>query len=498
MSYVRRFRQHIPFYKSKFPDTDVREFWHNHRDLCDPDCRWGIPLVHDQWIMWVIEDDDPTGTIINFNNGENSKLTLCCLNEGDDDACQTLDVEVFPSKTLMMQKSCVVNGEVYQFNYARFKLEGHANCGLHYFKLIAYIGTPKERIFYSEPVHIYNETRRLYKLNINDSCGIGGVQWAKIWPEWPTIDGYEVYLPPLTEAAFVEEITNEEVEQDGKGNEIPLFESRDWRYQFDTAFVPEHYSEIIAELTQTDNNAITFPDRKHDYYEKIKRCESSITSDNDGCYTNTNISFLINRYTKDACCDNDPCECPEDFAIQAKSYSIDQAAAEALAVVGDIYIVPDSAAGPAWATAQNNIATWDGVDWVYTPNDKGLLAFVDDVSSYWISEGTIGAWRNFWMFVESATDEVSPDCTWLVVSVIPQGMFAKLQYRVSPGGPWIDSEQSLGGLVGEYLSADDWLSGVTHYTGSANTYDLRMVALNIGCAQSTSDELTYLQTENCI
>lgn len=497
MSYVRRFRQHVPFYKTQ--SVDDRSEWHHNRFLCDPNCVVGIPIVDGQFIMWAIEDDAPVDTILDFRNGGNSLLRLCCVSEDlDADPCEALDVENIQDEVVMLQENCIIDGVAVQFNYARWKFSKNANCGLFYFKLIAYNGTPQERIFYSEPIHVYESTKRLYKLNINDACGVGGIQWANIWEGWPTIDGYEVFLPDLTEAAFVDEVSDEEVEEDGIGNEIQVFESKAWRYQFDTVHVPEHFAEIIAELSLTDDNAITFPDREKDHYVKICRVEDIHTSDEDGCHVIVNCVFQINRYSKDNCCDVDPCECPQDDWIEPISYTIDQVAAEAAnPEIGDIYLVPFDSIGAQWAAQQNNIATWDGNDWTFVPNDRNLIANVLDDTVH-VSRGTSSIWEPFYMFIESVTDDVSPDCTWTVVSVLPIGVWAKLQFRVSPAGPWMDSAPTAVAVPGVYHSHIDWNAGITHFTGAMNTYNLRLIALDTGCNIGPSNIETYVQTENCV
>lgn len=496
--YVRRFRQHIPFYKSNFPNDDRRIYWHHMRKLCDHDCIFGIPVLQNQFVMFVVEDPSPTDITIDLRAGQGSTIYLCCLDEGDADACTALTIADLQGEVLFDHTNCVIDGEAKQFNYFRFKVPSNAPCGVKYFKIIAYEGTDNERIFYSQPIEIFDRNAKMYKLNINDDCGIGGVIWSDVWEGWPSIDGYEVYLPEITETAFIEHVQDEEVEEDGHGNERQIYASLNWKYQFDTGLVPDHFAEIIAELKITGNNHITFPDDQAFHYVALERAETTMTPDNDGCFMQVSTTFLINKYTKDACCATDICECPQDNAIQVLSYITDQTDAEIGVVAGDKYIVPNGAGGPNnpdWGAHDNKIATWDGADWVYEVMPAGSLALTADTSLYYVKGSS--AWILGFMFVASIVDNAPVDCTWTVTSIVAAGVFAKLQVSVTGSGIWTDSIPGPALPPTGYLPPATHASGIQHYTPLADNYDLRLVALDTGCNIPTGLGLSYIQVEVC-
>ena len=497
--YVRRYRQHIPFYKSEFPFEDRRVYWHHNRCLCENDCIFGIPIVHNQYLMFAIEDDSPTGEEIQiFGASANSRFELCCINEGDAADCENLEIVSNSGQDAIETKICVENGQPIQFNYFRFQLQDTASCGLHYLKLIAYEGTSNERVFYSQPVYVYRALDvgrlKLLKLNINDSCQVGGIKWSQIWQGWPFIDGYEVYLPENSATAFVDEVTDGETEEDGVGNEIQVFKSVSWRYQFDTGYVPEFYAEMIAEITQTDNNAISIPDRNAIHYVEFSNAESSIQSDNDGCLVNVNINYLINKYNTDACCDVDECECPQDDAQQVISYVVDQNDAEIDVEIGDTYIVPNNGSAitnPDWSTHDNEIAVWNGSGWNYSVPNAGDIVYNQALGQYMMSKGVGDIWILDLLFITSAVSNGPGTCTWNVEALIPNGVWAKLQWMQSGSGIWNDS-------TGNFLNQSEWLSGQTHSSPFANTYELRLVALDTGCDIPNGNIVQIVQVGSCV
>jgi len=443
--------------------------------------------------MFVIEDNDSTGIDMVFHGGsQNSRIEFCCIDQTDISDCDDLTWENIPQETLSTHKNCVIDGELFQFHYIRMKLPDDAPCGLRYFKFIAYEGTSNERIFYSEPVYVYEDSKRLYKLNINDPCGVGGVNWVDVWQGWPLNDGYEVYLPPLTEVAFVDEVTESTTVDNGDGDQKQVFASVSWRYQFDTEFIPEHYAEIIKEITNTQNNSITFPDRQQDHYVKIADAESAISSDEDGCFVQVNMQFEIKRYVDRVCCNEAPCQCPQDDAMTVISYTTDELDAEL--VFGNTYIVPDGAAGPnnpAWSAHQNEIAIWNGSGWDFSTSPVRTIAYVEDEENYYISIGGGGTWSDNLMIITNATYNGAGTCTWTVEGVIPNLTWGKLQWSVSGSGVWNDAD-------GVYEDADAWASGVEVYLPAINNYDLRIVPLDIGCDLVNSEEYGISQTESCI
>ena len=498
--YVRRYRQHIPFYKSDFPFEDRRIYWHHRRCLCDPDCVFGIPIVEDQYLMFEFEDDSPTGVTVDpFGASANAAVTLCCLNEGDADVCIPLTL-VDNSQSFAEHKVCVIDGSPIQFNYLRFQLPEIDNCGIYYLKITAYSGV-NERIFYSQPVEYYSTGKardyKLVMLNINDKCTIGGINWAEVYQGWGDddfIDGFEVYLPRQVAAAFVEEVSDEEVEEDGKGNEIKIFEKTDWRYQFDTGFVPDHFAEIIKELSHTDNNSITIPDRQASHKFKIGRSATTMTSDNDGCYMNVNVNFLVNTYSSDACCQVDNCECPADNSIQAISYTTNQDDAEVSPTEGDTYLVPNNGPAPNnpdWSTRDNEIAVWNGTDWDYTNNTIGLYAYVDDASDYYLSRGVGDVWTPNDALITNIVEVGGGSCTITVTAVIPLMTWAKIQISPAGAGTWTD-------MNGVYYSLSEWQSTKNFSVGIAGNYDFRLVHLDIGCGLDPSPIFNFTTTESCV
>ena len=121
--YVRRYRQHIPFYKSDFPFQDRRIYWHHRRCLCDPDCIFGIPVVRGQYLMFVVEDDSPTGEdIIPLGASQNSTIELCCLDDGDLSDCPDLSLVEVQGQTFYSHRNCMIDGLPIQFNYFRIKV----------------------------------------------------------------------------------------------------------------------------------------------------------------------------------------------------------------------------------------------------------------------------------------------------------------------------------------------------------------------------------------
>lgn len=500
--YIRRFRQHIPFYKSLGPFTDRRVNWYHNRHLCDTGCIFGIPVLRGQHLMFVVEDPDWTALDIDFRPGQGSVIQLCCLDEDDSVDCGDIQIDTTPGEFFFHHEVCFIDGEPIQFNYFRIKLPTQAiPCGLRYFKIIAYEGTSNERYFYSQPVQVFDDRKRLLKLNIHDTCSVGGVQWAKVMQQWQFIDGYEVYLPDLVEAAYVDDVTDEEFEEDGRGNEVQIYESTSIRYQFDTGLVPEHFKEIITEITKTNDNSIVFRDNNNDPVVKLSRAEATITIDGDGCLMNANVQFQIHKYDRDSCCDVTDCDCPQDSAKTVISYIIDEIVAEDGATPGDCYLVPNNGAAgpnPEWKSHDNEIATWNGTGWDYEVPNIGDLVFVDDVGKYYISRGPGDFWAEDFCQIVSITDQAGPTCTWTVIAAIPQFSLAKLQFRTSvPVGAWVDSIPSAGGSSLGYLDQDAWASGQDHFTQLPNTYDLRLVFLDTGCSLTCDDFGTYLQTESC-
>lgn len=500
--YVRRYRQHIPFYKTPLNSVDKR-YWHHNRILCDPECIFGIPVVMGQYLMFCFEDDEPRDiTVVLGGVTQNSTIELCCLSEGhvgwDTNDCPDVVVPDIKNQTFYSHKICVIDGVPVQQNYMRIFIP-FTECGLRYFKISAYNGDGTgQRIFYSQPVMVYTQQQaldlRLLKLNINDSCGVGGIDWNLIWHGWQDIDGYEIYLPENTRASFIEKISNEEVEEDGKGNEVQIFESVDWKYQFDTGYVPDHYAELINELALTGNNAVTMLDDNIPsslvvpHYVEISRCETEMTSDGDGCFMNTNVQFLINKYNKDSCCDIDECECPQDEAINVESYIIDQVTAEAAASFGDVYVVPSGAVGAEWAANQNKIAQWTSGGWVYTVPTIRDMILTADTAAYYISLGGVLAWSSNLLNITSVVYQGIGTCLWDVFSVIPHNSFAKIQIKAGAGS-WNDATG--------FLSSDVLLSGASVSTDLINNYEVRLVPLDTGCNLSTSLTFGFAQTESC-
>ena len=494
--YIRRYRQHIPFYKSNYPNPDRRVYWHHNRCLCDPDCIFGIPVVVGQYLMFEFEDPDPTGLTVNpFGASSNTRIELCCISDGDSSDCPDL-VMTQAQLQLASHRNCIIDGSPIQFNYLRFQFPAGTNCGLHYLKIVAYEGTSNERIFYSQPIEVFTASdatvKKLVKLNINDSCSIGGIQWSEIFGGWSSIDGYEVYLPWETAAAFVQEVSDEEVEEDGKGNEIQVFEKTDWRYQFDTGFVPDHYAEIIKEITHTDNNSITIPDRQAKHKFCIGRESSTMTPDGDGCLLNVNMTFLTNTYSSDACCDDDPCECPKDNAITAISYTTDQDVAELAPDLQDTYLIPNIApigVNPDWNGKENQIAVWNGSGWDYSPNSIGLYVTVDDAGDCYLSLGVGNEWVPNDAYITNIVE--LPLCQITITGVIPLITWAKVQISVAGLGVWSDIDSI-------YYDSSQWQAGQTFSVPVANNYDFRLVHLNIGCGLQNSPIETFLTTNTCI
>lgn len=501
--YVRRYRQHIPFYKSDYPQEDRRIYWHHRRCLCDPDCIFGIPVVADQYLMFVFEDDDPTGIQANpFGVSSNTRIELCCIEDGDASDCPDLNI-VSDGQSLVENRQCIIDGSPIQFNYLRFKFPDDTNCGLHYLKIVAYEGTPNERIFYSQPIEVFSESqardKKLVKLNINDTCGIGGIKWSEIYEGWgnPLFgDGYEVYLPWKVASAFVEEISDKEVEEDGKGNEIQVFEKTDWKYQFDTGFVPDHYAEIIKELSHTDNNSITIPDRQASHHFCIDGETTTMTPDGDGCFMNVNVNYLVNTYSTDACCDENPCECPKDNAITAKSYTTDQVDAEIAPDIGDTYIVPNNGSAipnPDWKTQDNKIAVWNGSDWDYSPNVVGTYITIEDTApnDCWLSKGNNDIWVNEDALITNIIEVGLGTCQITVTGIVPFIVWAKIQISPNGAGTWTDMDSV-------YYNFTEWQAGQTFSVPIAGNYDFRLVPLNIGCGLKPSPIFDFTTTETCV
>ncbi len=497
--YVRRYRQHIPFYKSNFPQEDRREYWHHRRCLCDPDCIFGIPVVESQYLMFVIEDDSPTDIDMLFSGvSQNSSVYTCCLDEGDNDLCFEWDLQSVQGQTLNEHSICIIDGAPIQFNYLRIQVPDDVQCGLQYIKIVAYEGTVNERIYYSEPIFTYQTSdalqKKLVKLNIGDSCGVGGVNWSDVWGGWSQIDGYEVYLPERAAVSFAEEVTDEEVEEDGKGNEIQIFKKVDVRYQFDTTLVPDHFAEIVKELEMTDDNAVTIVDRQSSHYVEISRAVSTYLPDGDGCYMNVNMSFIINSYSKDSCCDVQICECPSDNAIQAISYTTDQDVAESGVNVGDTYLVPNNGSvitNPDWSTHDNEIAVWNGSGWDYSPNTIQSYVFVIDTGSHWISKGVGDVWEQEDAIITNIFEVGGGTCTVDVTVLSPLLTFWKLQFQVVPGGPWTD-------VSGVFHASEDWINSIQHSVPFMNNYNWRVIPLNTGCSLSMSPEVNMPTTETCV
>ena len=108
------------------------------------------------------------------------------------------------------------------------------------------------------------------------------------------------------------------------------------------------------------------------------------------------------------------------------------------------------------------------------------------------------AWTTNLLIVVSAVDQAPVDCKQTVTCIIPDGVFAKLQYRVSGPNPWIDSIPGPGDPPSGFLDAAAWASGQDHYTGPSGNYDLQLVAIDTGCGVLTTRGLSYVQTENCV
>jgi len=451
-----------------------------------------------QYLMFCVEDDAPTGVTPNpFGVSSNTEFTLCCLDEGDNDACLPLNL-VADQVSLAEHAVCVIDGNPIQFNYYRFIVPEEQNCGIYYIKITAYVGTPQERVFYSQPIEIYSPEKarqyKLLKLNINDTCSVGGINWSEIFPGWNFIDGLEVYLPRDVSSSFVEEVSDEEVEEDGKGNEIKIFEKTDWRYELDTGFVPDHYAEIIKELSHTNNNSITVMDRQADHKYNIGRARTTMTPDGDGCYLNVNVNYLVNTYSSDSCCDTQECECPSDNSIQAISYTTDQVDAEISVNEGDTYLVPNLGAvgpNPDWNVQDNNIAVWNGSDWDYSPNTIGLYAYVDDAGTNYMSLGVGDVWTPNDAWITSIIENGGGTCTVDVIGVIPIGTWAKIQISPAGLGSWTDMD-------GVFYDLNDWQSGQTFSVGIAGNYDFRLVHLNTGCSLNPSPIFNLTTTETCI
>lgn len=499
--YVRRYRQHIPFYKSDFPVEDRRIYWHHARCLCETDCIFGIPIVEDQYIMFEFEDPAATGVTVNpFGPSANATITLCCLDEDDTDICTVLSL-TDNVQSFAEHKICIIDGQPIQFNYLRFQLPEVLNCGIYYFRITAYSGV-NQRVFYSQPVEYFNAQKaidyKLTKLNINDKCTIGGINWSQIYEGWGNddfIDGFEVYLPRQVAASFVEEISDREVEEDGRGNEIKIFEKTDWRYQFDTGFVPDHYAEFIKELSHTSNNSITIRDRQAVHQFKIDTAETTITPDDEGCYMNVNVNFLVNTYSSDSCCSvMEDCECPSDDAIQAISYTTDQVDAETDVNEGDAYIVPNNGSAPTnpnWSSQDNKIAVWNGTDWDYTNNTVGSYVYVQDQSDYFLSLGVADIWVPNDAIITNIVEVGGGSCQVTVNAVIPNLSWAKIQYSPAGAGTWSD-------LDGVHYSLSQWQVGQTFSIGIAGNYDFRLVHLDTGCDLDNSPIFSFTTTESCV
>lgn len=501
--YVRRYRQHIPFYKSNYPFEDRRVYWHHQRSLCDSGCIFGIPVVQSQYIMFVLEDDAPTDVGLIFSGvSQNTTVELCCLQDGDTDVCPAWSLPTSDQKQFSEYKICVIDGEPVQFNYMRIKVPSNADCGLHYLKITAYGGTANERKWYSQPVYIYEPSdvinRKLIKLNIDDPCNIGGINFSEIYQGWGDpqyIEGYDVYLPDGVATAFVEEVTDSEFEEDGKGNEILQYEKVQYRYEFDTNLVPEFFAEFIKEITHTKNNYISIPDNQKTHKFKIGNAETSMTPDGDGCFLNVNVRYTVNVVVHDACCADDPCECPQDNVLTAISYTTDQVDAEASVDIGDTYIVPNNGSAgpnPDWKVHDNEIAVWNGTGWDYSPSNPGTYVYVEDAGDYYIARGIGNVWEPQDAFIENIVDVLGPNCLYNLTGVIPSGTWVKVQISVSGSGVWSDLNN------GDFYTLSDLLSGVEIYIGTAGNWDIRLVHMNIGCSLSNSPSFNLVTSENCL
>lgn len=522
--YVRRYRQHIPFYKDANPEVESRnrQYWHHLRENCDQGCVWGIPVVIGQFIMFYIEDDVPTDLTMDFTGGnQNSTIQLCCIPDGltDDDPadCDTFIPIEDQGQTFFVHNLCVRDGQLIQRNYIRFLFDVQA-CGLYYIKILAYDTEDEslQRVYYSQPIDVIPEQKaidwKMLRLNMWDECGIGGINWAEgigdlgFWQNIGATGGQEVWLPREVRSSFIDKVTNEEVEEDGVGNEIPIFESVDWRYQFDTGFVPDHFAEFIHELALLSQKSITMRDKTAtgylgpsipnyaDHEVPIKRVETDMTPDGDGCYMNVNVQFLINKYNKSTCCTTDICECPQTEAIQAISYTTNQDDAEMNVTVGDTYLVPNNGpAGPNpdWQIHDNEIAVWNGSDWDYTPQVIRDYAYVDDVGSYYVSLGPGDVWEDADAVITNIVEVGGGTCMLTVTGVTIQNTWWKLQIEIAPA-VWQDVD-------GVFYSSDQWLAGQDHYVDTAGNYDFRLFPIDIGeCPLIPSDEFNFDTTETCI
>jgi len=522
--YVRGVRQHIPFYKD--PNFTVanrnRQYWHHLRDNCEAGCVWGIPIYNEQMIMFYIEDDAPTDISMKFTGGgTNSIIQLCCVTEGlfsnDPGDCNTVYPQEIQGKTFSNHRLCVREGQLIQKNYVRIQLREERLCGLYYFKILAYDteSASLKRVYYSQPVELYSrdqiQNQKMIRLNIWDSCGMGGINWrdgcdaSAQWDEIGADGGQEIWLEPEIRTSFIEKVTNEEVEEDDLGNEIPIFETIDWKYQFDSGFVPDHYAEYLHELAFVSQKSITMRDNTAtgvfgpsvanwaDHEVPIKRVETEMTPDGDGCYMNVNVKFLINKYNKKSCCDAEICECPTDAGLSALSYTTNQDDAEVNVEVGDTYIVPlngPAPNNPDWATHDNEIAIWDGSGWVYSPYPAGLYYYVEDAADYYISLGPGFYWVAADLIITNMVE--SGACYVDTVAVLPEFVWAKIQISPSGAGTWTDLNS------GQFYSQSQWAAGVAVYVGTAANWDFRLVPIDTGCGLDPSPIYEFTTTINCV
>jgi hypothetical protein len=519
--YVRQGRFHIPLYKD--PDLNLanrnRDKWHHLRVNCSAECIWGIPVVQGQYLLLYVEDDEPTDISMRFSGGgQNSVVQLCCIPDGlfsnDPEDCNTIQFSSEQGMTFSNHKLCVRDGQLIQKNYMGVKINTEL-CGLYYIKILAYdsLSGSLKRIYYSQPIEIFTEQQaidyRMMKLNIWDECGIGGINWAEgtdAGGQWPFIGqngGQEIWLDRQIRSSFVEKITNEQVEEDDLGNEVPIFETVDWKYQFDSGYVPDHYAEFLHELAFVSQKSITMRDNTatghispsipnySDHLVPIKRVETEMLADGDGCYMNVNVKFLINKYNKKSCCAVDECGCPQDDAIDVESYTKDEAVAEVEASLGDVYLVPSGSVGPNWASQQNKLATRTVSGWTYTVPAYRAIYRAKDTGTYYIQiSAGVAPLSSDLLLITNKTQADPGTCTWIIEAVIPIGAFAKIQYKIGAGA-WTD-------FTGDYLDSDSWDGGIEISTPQNNTYDLRLVPANTGCNLLNSPEDSVFQSVACI
>lgn len=281
--------------------------------------------------------------------------------------------------------ACTFDGIDYIVHDAEFK-DPCINCGLHYFEVEDSDGN----IWYSDLFEVKD-----FEFGDDDYYY---VSWKNSKPinkvEYSASNRFYYWFAADANIGVPEYRKQIETVEDGFGKEKRTFELLEKFYLVDTGNIPEFIVDAIEFASMNDDLTLTIPNQETVVIDKL---ETSVEWNDDGCYANTTIRFIIESCIIDDGCGDIKDGCIDEIAedvLQGLDASTQTGVELSLPADGDRYLITtdDFASGNSWAANVGSVATWNASlnDWDFQEQVEGSYFHATIPNFYFLITGGIG------------------------------------------------------------------------------------------------------------